>query len=705
MNGICGIGHTRWATHGGVSDVNAHPHRAGRVTLVHNGIIENYEELKDHFGLADELISDTDSEVVAAVLNRFYTGDPHEALFQTVKCLKGTFALVVDIPDVIFAIRNVSPIVAAYREDGTMLASDVAALGGQATSYMVVPEYHVVELHTDDIRVYNMKNELCEAEFLDIDWDTTRAGKGNYPFYMEKEIMEQPEAIKATLAPRYVDGRISLEADGVPDDVLKNCERVCVVACGTAMHAGLVAQSLIRSILRMHMEVEHVLSQTEEKLMASSSLMQDTPYSIFGMLNNADLKFEDAIDSKGNKHTLTTGTFIHMLEQEDEVLRESAYRNFYAGYGSMIHTLAACLNGQTNQLKFNSTARKYASSLECAVDANNVSPRVYEQLIETVHKNIHVLHKYMRVRKEVMKKEKLHMYDLYVPMVNECNVPVSFEQAKEDVLHSIQLYGTEYAKVYERGLNSRWIDVYENEGKRSGAYSSGQRVHPFVLMNFADSLDTEFTLAHEMGHAMHSYMSTKYQAPLDRHYKIFVAEVASTCNEALLMDYLRKQNSDPKFQAYLINHFMEQFRTTLFRQCMFAEFEKIINEKTANNEVLTSDTLNQIYADLNKFYYGEDVIVDDEISMEWARIPHFYMNFYVYQYATGFSAAMALSQKLLHGTQADIEAYLSFLKGGCTKSPVELLRMAGVDMASPKPIEDAIELFDSLIDEFESIMK
>lgn len=260
VNGICGIGHTRWATHGGVSDVNAHPHRAGRITLVHNGIIENYEELKDHFGLADELISDTDSEVVAAVLNRFYTGDPHEALFQTVKCLKGTFALVVifdDIPDVIFAIRNVSPIVAAYREDGTMLASDVAALGGQATNYMVVPEYHVVELHTDDIRVYNMKNELCEAEFLDIDWDTTRAGKGNYPFYMEKEIMEQPEAIKATLAPRYVDGRISLEADGVPDDVLKNCERVCVVACGTAMHAGLVAQSLVRSILRMHMEVEY----------------------------------------------------------------------------------------------------------------------------------------------------------------------------------------------------------------------------------------------------------------------------------------------------------------------------------------------------------------------------------------------------------------------------------------------------------------
>ena len=449
---------------------------------------------------------------------------------------------------------------------------------------------------------------------------------------------------------------------------------------------------------------DHTLSQEEEKLIASSENMASSPYQIFGMLNNADLKFKDAIDSKGNAHTLTTGTYIHLLEQEDEVLRRSAYENFYAGYKSMIHTLAACLNGQTKQLKFYADARGYASSLECAVDSNNVPSSVYTQLIDSVHKKIHVLHKYMAVRKKVMKKEKLHMYDLYVPMVNECNVPVSFEQAKKDVLQSVQLYGSEYVNVYERGLNSRWIDVYENEGKRSGAYSSGQRVHPFVLMNYADSLNTEFTLAHEMGHAMHSYMSTKYQEPLDRHYKIFVAEVASTCNEALLMDYLRNQNKDEKVQAYLINYFMEQFRTTLFRQCMFAEFEKIIHEKTARNEVLTSDELNSIYADLNTFYYGDDVIVDDEISMEWARIPHFYMNFYVYQYATGFSAAMALSQKLLHGKQTDVDAYLSFLRGGCTKSPVELLKQAGVDMTSSKPVEDAIDIFDALIDEFDKIM-
>lgn len=449
---------------------------------------------------------------------------------------------------------------------------------------------------------------------------------------------------------------------------------------------------------------EHVLSETEEKLMASSSLMQDTPYSIFGMLNNADLKFEDAIDSKGNKHTLTTGTFIHMLEQEDEVLRESAYRNFYAGYGSMIHTLAACLNGQTNQLKFNSTARKYASSLECAVDANNVSPRVYEQLIETVHKNIHVLHKYMRVRKEVMKKDKLHMYDLYVPMVNECNVPVSFEQAKEDVLHSIQLYGTEYAKVYERGLNSRWIDVYENEGKRSGAYSCGVPCHPFVLLNHTDTLRSEFTLAHEMGHAMHSYMSFKHQPFINSDYKIFVAEVASTCNEALLMHYLLERTTDKKERAYLINYLLEQYRGTMYRQAMLAEFEMLINEEVSKNNTLSAELLNKINHDLNAFYYGEDVIVDAPIDLEWAKIPHLYMNFYLYQYATSFCASMAISQKLLKGNPEDIENYLNFLKGGCSKSPIDLLKMAGVNMTSPQPIHDAICQFDKLVDEFDELI-
>ena len=449
----------------------------------------------------------------------------------------------------------------------------------------------------------------------------------------------------------------------------------------------------------------YTLSMEKEELLAGCQDIFSSSERAFYILNDVDTRFEDVKDAKGNVLPLTSGSYVDYLESADETLRKSAFENMYAAYGKVQNTMASLLNSQCKMLKYESDLRGYPTSLEASTNKNGVPSSVYKNLIKQVHKDIAPLHKYMKVRKKALKKDKLNMYDLYVPLVKEFDKKITFETAKKEALASVALLGQEYVEAYEKGLNSRWIDVYENEGKRSGAYSSGQRVHPFVLMNFANSLDTEFTLAHEMGHAMHSYMSTKYQAPLDRHYKIFVAEVASTCNEALLMDYLRKQNSDSKFQAYLINHFMEQFRTTLFRQCMFAEFEKIINEKTANNEVLTSDTLNQIYADLNKFYYGEDVIVDDEISMEWARIPHFYMNFYVYQYATGFSAAMALSQKLLHGTQADIEAYLSFLKSGCTKSPVELLRMAGVDMASPKPVEDAIELFDSLIDEFESIMK
>ena len=449
----------------------------------------------------------------------------------------------------------------------------------------------------------------------------------------------------------------------------------------------------------------YTLSMEKEELLAGCQNIFSSSERAFYILNDVDTKFENVTDAKGNVLPLTSGSYVDYLESADETLRKSAFENMYAAYGKIQNTMASLLNSQCKMLKYQSDLRGYPTSLEASTNKNGVPSSVYKNLIKQVHKDIAPLHKYMKVRKKALNKEKLNMYDLYVPLVKEFDKKISFETAKKEALASVSLLGQEYVEAYEKGLNSRWIDVYENEGKRSGAYSCGVPCHPFVLLNHTDTLRSEFTLAHEMGHAMHSYMSTKYQAPLDRHYKIFVAEVASTCNEALLMDYLRKQNSDPKFQAYLINHFMEQFRTTLFRQCMFAEFEKIINEKTANNEVLTSDALNQIYADLNKFYYGEDVIVDDEISMEWARIPHFYMNFYVYQYATGFSAAMALSQKLLHGTKADIEAYLSFLKGGCTKSPVELLRMAGVDMASPKPIEDAIELFDSLIDEFESIMK
>lgn len=449
----------------------------------------------------------------------------------------------------------------------------------------------------------------------------------------------------------------------------------------------------------------YTLSMEKEELLAGCQDIFSSSERAFYILNDVDTRFEDVKDAKGNALPLTSGSYVDYLESADETLRKSAFENMYAAYGKVQNTMASLLNSQCKMLKYESDLRGYPTSLEASTNKNGVPSSVYKNLIKQVHKDIAPLHKYMKVRKKALKKDKLNMYDLYVPLVKEFDKKITFETAKKEALASVALLGQEYVEAYEKGLNSRWIDVYENEGKRSGAYSCGVPCHPFVLLNHTDTLRSEFTLAHEMGHAMHSYMSFKHQPFINSDYKIFVAEVASTCNEALLMHYLLERTTDKKERAYLINYLLEQYRGTMYRQAMLAEFEMLINEEVAKNNTLSAELLNKINHDLNAFYYGEDVIVDDEISMEWARIPHFYMNFYVYQYATGFSAAMALSQKLLHGTQADIEAYLSFLKSGCTKSPVELLRMAGIDMASPKPIEDAIELFDSLIDEFESIMK
>ncbi|MDO4465909.1 MAG: oligoendopeptidase F [Bacillota bacterium] len=449
---------------------------------------------------------------------------------------------------------------------------------------------------------------------------------------------------------------------------------------------------------------EHTLSEAEEKLLSLAGQVGQIPDSIFGMLDNADAQFKEAKDKDGKSYELTHGSYIELMHSQDEILRKSAFQNLYAFYKNHVNTYASILDGQAQVLKFEAIARKYNSSLEASLNANQVPTSVYDNLIETVHKNIHILHKYMKLRKKVLNKEKLHMYDLYVPMVESVNESISYDQAKMNVLESIQVYGNDYATVYEKGLNNRWIDIYENEGKCSGAYSYGVSVHPFVLLNYKENLDSEFTLAHEMGHAMHSYLSNMYQNELDKDYKIFVAEVASTCNEALLMEYLLNKSVDKKERAYLINYFLEQYRTTLYRQCMFAEFEKIIHEKVARNERLTAASLNQIYHELNVFYYGEDVIVDEEIDYEWARIPHFYMNFYVYQYATGFSAAMALSQKIMNGNYQDIDNYLTFLKGGCSQSPIDLLKIAGVDMSTPVPIQAALQKFDQLIDEFDNLL-
>ena len=318
---------------------------------------------------------------------------------------------------------------------------------------------------------------------------------------------------------------------------------------------------------------------------------------------------------------------------------------------------------------------------------------------------MHYLHKYMGLRKKLLGVDELHMYDLYTPIVADVDVEISFEEAKKNVMAAVSVLGDDYQAILKEGFDNRWIDVYENVGKRSGAYSAGHKVHPFVLLNHKDTLDSEFTLAHEMGHAIHSYLSNKNQPSPDAEYVIFVAEVASTCNEALLMQSLLKKTDDRRVRAYLINYFLEQFRTTLYRQTMFAEFEMLINEASENGTGLTADYLKKLYHDLNVKYYGPDVVVDEEIDMEWARIPHFYYNFYVFQYATGFSAAIALSQRILsEGAQA-VTDYKNFLSGGCSKDPIALLRGAGVDMNSPEPIEKALKLFGELIDEMDDLLK
>lgn len=449
---------------------------------------------------------------------------------------------------------------------------------------------------------------------------------------------------------------------------------------------------------------EHILSEEEETLLAAAQEMASAPTMINNMLTNADMTFEKAIDKDGKEHTLSNGSFIPLMQSNDRVLRKSAFTQFYKKYESLKNTSATILASQMKKLKFYANARKFPSTLAASLHATNVPEQVYHNLIDAVHQDIGVLHKYMKLRKKVMGVDELHMYDLYVPIIEDLDVRVTIEEAKQNVLKSVSVLGDDYQATMQHAFTHRWLDIYENKGKRSGAYSSGMNVHPFVLLNYTDTLDSEFTLAHEMGHAMHSYLSTKHQPYVDRRYVIFVAEVASTCNEALLMNFLRNNTEDKRVKAYLINYFLEQFRTTLYRQCMFAEFELKVNAMIQNGQTLTADALSSIYHDLNVFYYGDDVIVDSDIAMEWARIPHFYMNYYVYQYATGFSAAMALSKKLISQEKGAVDQYLTFLKGGCSKSPIELLRGAGVDMESTQPIHDALQLFDSLIEELDELL-
>ena len=458
-----------------------------------------------------------------------------------------------------------------------------------------------------------------------------------------------------------------------------------------------------RYLTKLRRRREHTLSPAEEKLLAAAGEMADAPDTIYGAFADADITFPDAVDADGNKHPLSQGTFVPSQESPDRVLRKSAYENLYHTFGAYKNTAAAMLNAQGKQLKFFADARKYPSTLDASLDRTEVPTSVYLNLIEAVHQNLDKMHRYVRLRKKLLGVDELHFYDVYAPLLADVDRKIPFAEAKQTVYDSLAPLGEEYRAILKEGFENRWIDVYENVGKRGGAYSAGARVHPYVLLNYSGTLDSQFTLAHEMGHALHSYLSNKHQNPIDAGYVIFVAEVASTCNEALLMEYLLQKTTDKKERAFLINHFLEQFKGTLYRQTMFAEFELNIGRMIGEGKTLTAEALCAEYKRLNEMYFGPDMVVDDEIAMEWARIPHFYYNYYVFQYATGYSAAIALSRKILAEGEPAVKDYLGFLSGGCSKTPIDLLKGAGVDMTGPEPVNQALQLFGELLDEMEAL--
>jgi len=449
----------------------------------------------------------------------------------------------------------------------------------------------------------------------------------------------------------------------------------------------------------------HTLSAAEEKLLAAADEMSQTPDNVFSAFNNADLTFPDVLDGEGKSHPLTQATFVPLQCSPDRILRANAYETFYDTIASFRNTAAATLNGQNKQLKFFADARRYNSAFEAALFRTNVPTDVYLNLIEAVHQNLDKMHRYVRLRKKLLKVDALHFYDVYTTLVSDVDRKIPYEEARQTVYEALAPLGEGYRSILKEGFENRWVDVYPNPGKRGGAYSAGTPVHPFVLMNYTGTLKSQFTLAHEMGHAIHSYLSDRHQNPIDAHYVIFVAEVASTCNEALLMEYLLSRTTDKRERAYLLNHFLEQFKGTIYRQTMFAEFELNIGRMTAEGKTLTADALCAEYRRLNEEYFGPDMVVDERIAMEWARIPHFYYNYYVFQYATGYAAAIALSRKILAEGESAVKDYLDFLSGGCSKSPIDLLKGAGVDMTSPAPVNDALRLFGQLLDEMEALLE
>ena len=450
----------------------------------------------------------------------------------------------------------------------------------------------------------------------------------------------------------------------------------------------------------------HVLSADKEKMLTEAQDALSTPDNVYGMISNADLEFEDAVDSEGNRHPLTQGTFIKCLESDDRVLRKSAFDNFYKQYGAYNNTLSATLAGEVKKNIFNARTHNFKTAREAALSRNHIPEQVYDNLVKTVHKYLPLLHRYTELRKELLGLDDMKMYDLYTPLVKNVKFEMPYEEAKQWMIKALQPMGETYMNVVNEGLNNGWVDVYENKGKRSGGYSSGGHLtNPFILLNWSDTVSDLYTLVHEFGHSAHSYFSRQNQPSNLSDYTIFVAEVASTCNEALLSDYMDKHLDDER-RLLLLNQELERFRATLFRQTMFAEFEHKIHAIEEAGEPLTANRMNEEYAKLNKQYFGDAVETDENISKEWSRIPHFYMNYYVYQYATGYSAAQSLSHQILTEGQPAVDRYINeFLKKGSSDYPIEILKNAGVDMTTPEPIEQACEVFEQKLDAFEKLMK
>ncbi|TYR79501.1 oligoendopeptidase F [Priestia megaterium] len=452
-------------------------------------------------------------------------------------------------------------------------------------------------------------------------------------------------------------------------------------------------------------ERPHILSESEEALLAQASEVLGSSSNTFGMLNNADLEFPAIKDENGDEVEVTHGRYIRFLESSDRRVREEAFKAVYDTYGKFKNTFASTLSGTVKKDNFNARVRNYQSARHAALSVNNIPEEVYDNLVKTVNDHLPLLHRYIDLRKKVLGVEELHMYDLYTPLVKDVKMEVSYEEAKEYLLKGLAPLGEDYLNVLKEGFENRWVDVHENKGKRSGAYSSGTYgTNPYILMNWQDNVNNLFTLAHEFGHSVHSYYTRQTQPYPYGDYSIFVAEVASTCNEALLNDYLLKTIDDEKQRLYLLNHYLEGFRGTVFRQTMFAEFEHEVHVRAQQGEPLTPELLTKLYYDLNKKYFGDNLVIDEEIGLEWARIPHFYYNYYVYQYATGFSAAAALSKQILEEGNKAVERYVGFLKAGSSDYPIEVLKKAGVDMTTAEPIKEAFAVFEEKLEEMERLL-